>query len=355
LTLQKATSWLLPAGAFTDGDAGQSLTYSVSGLPPGLVFQPQTLTFSGTPSALGTYTVQVTATDSGVPPLFATTTFEVAVVRSSLQLSLNPTYFLILNEDEGGALATSTSQPVSLVLEDGTTLSVDQLGTQKLIGRMVLTGPAVDAQGNSKGTLSIQNQGVRTVVSPSSNTPVIVSLQDFVSGQVLFVPGADEYALRYASVPYRVDLLSTVGGSVLHTASGIIYIAVRNVNDAPEALTVPAISLAQNQSMTLSLAGLFADRDPDDLARLSYSVDFVGVGLSASALNDELRITGLSAVSSTAEIKVTATDLQGAQVQTTLLVQLRGTVIQPNGTPTVVVWIVDESSPDGSLPAEVVD
>jgi hypothetical protein len=355
LTLQKATSWLLPAGAFTDGDAGQSLTYSVSGLPPGLVFQPQTLTFSGTPSALGTYTVQVTATDSGVPPLFATITFEVAVVRSSLQLSLNPTYFLILNEDEGGALATSTSQPVSLVLEDGTTLSVDQLGTQKLIGRMVLTGPAVDAQGNSKGTLSIQNQGVRTVVSPSSNTPVTVSLQDFVSGQVLFIPGADEYALRYASVPYRVDLLSTVGGSVLHTASGFIYIAVRNVNDAPEALTVPAISLTQNQSMTLSLAGLFADRDPDDLARLSYTVDFVGVGLSASTLNDELRITGLSAVSSTAEIKVTATDLQGAQVQTTLSVQLRGTITQPNGTPLVVVWVADESNPDGSLPAEVVD
>jgi len=148
----------------------------------------------------------------------------------------------------------------------------------------VLTGPAVDAQGNSKGTLSIQNQGVRTVVSPSSNTPVTVSLQDFVSGQVLFVPGADEYALRYASVPYRVDLLSTVGGSVLHTASGFIYIAVRNVNDAPEALTVPAISLAQNQSMTLSLAGLFADRDPDDLARLSYTVDFVGVGLSSGLL-----------------------------------------------------------------------
>jgi hypothetical protein len=152
-----------------------------------------------------------------------------------------------------------------------------------------------------------------------------------------------------------VDLLSTDGGSVLHTASGFIYIAVRNVNDAPQALTVPVISLAQNQSMTLSLAGLFADRDPDDVARLSYSVDFVGVGLNASAVTNELRITAVSAVASTAEIKVTTTDPQGAQVQTTLPVQLRGLITQPNGTPTVVVWTAAASNPDGSLPAEVVD
>ena len=355
LSLQQAASWSLAAGTFTDVDAGQSLTYSASGLPPGVVFQPQTLTFSGTPSTLGTYTVQVTATDSGVSPLSAISTFEVAVVRQSLQLSLNATYFLILNEDVGGALATSASQPVSLVFGDGTTLPVDQLGNQNLIGRMVLTGPAVDSQGNSKGTLSIQNQGVRTVVSPSLNNPVTVSLQDFVSGQVLFVPAADEYAFRYATLPYRVDLLSTDGNTVLHTASGSIYIAVRNVNDTPEVLTVPVISLAQNQSMTLSLVGLFADRDPDEVARLSYSVDSVGVGLNASTVDKELRITALSAVASTAEIQVTATDPQGAQVQTTLPVQLRGSLVQPNGTPTLVIWAADESNPDGSLPAEVVD
>ena len=67
-----AWRYTLPAGAFTDPDAGDKLTYSIrlvngEALPAWLSFDAATGTFSGTPdaAAVGNLSVQVTATDTG--------------------------------------------------------------------------------------------------------------------------------------------------------------------------------------------------------------------------------------------------------------------------------------------------
>ena len=59
-------SFAVPAGAFTDVDAGDTLQLSVSGLPLWLQFDPATGTFSGTPQFedAGTHEITVTATDA---------------------------------------------------------------------------------------------------------------------------------------------------------------------------------------------------------------------------------------------------------------------------------------------------
>ena len=82
-----AFSLALPAGTFTDVDAGDTLTYTAtaadgSALPAWLTFNAATRTFSGTPAAanVGTQVVKVSATDLG--GLAASETFNIAVTTT---------------------------------------------------------------------------------------------------------------------------------------------------------------------------------------------------------------------------------------------------------------------------------
>ncbi|SEI60043.1 putative Ig domain-containing protein [Achromobacter sp. NFACC18-2] len=56
-------AYTLPAGLFTDAD-GDALTWQVTGLPDGLVFDPATLTIRGTATSAGSVAVVVSATDA---------------------------------------------------------------------------------------------------------------------------------------------------------------------------------------------------------------------------------------------------------------------------------------------------
>ncbi len=69
---------------FTDSDAGQSLSYSASGMPVGIDFDAQTRTFGGTPGAVGVYSITLSATDNGNPPASASTTFDLEVSAAPL-------------------------------------------------------------------------------------------------------------------------------------------------------------------------------------------------------------------------------------------------------------------------------
>ena len=78
-------AFIVPTGAFTDVDPGDSLVYSAtltdnSALPSWLAFNPTTRTFSGTPQSadVGTLTVKVTATDTGSLSVSDTFTLTVA-------------------------------------------------------------------------------------------------------------------------------------------------------------------------------------------------------------------------------------------------------------------------------------
>lgn len=74
-------SYVVPAGAFVDVDAADTLTFSAtladgSALPSWLVFDAQTRTFSGTAEGAGTLSVRVTASDGS---LTASDVFDLAV------------------------------------------------------------------------------------------------------------------------------------------------------------------------------------------------------------------------------------------------------------------------------------
>ncbi len=67
----------VPAGLFQDPNPGQSLTYSASGLPSWLQFDPSTRIFSGTPPTPTTVVATLTATDDAIVPGSASTTFRI--------------------------------------------------------------------------------------------------------------------------------------------------------------------------------------------------------------------------------------------------------------------------------------
>jgi alpha-tubulin suppressor-like RCC1 family protein len=78
--------YILPQNTFQDQD-GEALRYTASGLPPGLYFNGSTV--SGTPTAVGAYTVTITATDSGSPPASTNTTFKITVNPAALTITAN--------------------------------------------------------------------------------------------------------------------------------------------------------------------------------------------------------------------------------------------------------------------------
>lgn len=85
-----AFSYTVPAGAFTDPDSGDVLTYSAtladgSALPSWLVFNAATRAFSGTPTTTGTVSVKVTAKDSSNAS--ASDIFDVVVTVQNLTLN----------------------------------------------------------------------------------------------------------------------------------------------------------------------------------------------------------------------------------------------------------------------------
>ncbi len=83
-TYGNAFSYAFPANTFSDPDAGDALSYTATGLPPGVLFDGPTRTLSGSPTAAGTFTVTVTATDDGTPMLSTNDMFDIVVAKGSL-------------------------------------------------------------------------------------------------------------------------------------------------------------------------------------------------------------------------------------------------------------------------------
>jgi hypothetical protein len=80
-------SFAFPANTFSDPDAGQTLSYTASGLPPGILFTSASRTFSGTPASVGTFFVTLTATDNGAPPLAVPHSFNIIVGKAALTVT----------------------------------------------------------------------------------------------------------------------------------------------------------------------------------------------------------------------------------------------------------------------------
>jgi len=91
------------ANTFIDPDAGQTLTYSATGMPPGITFDPVTFSFSGVSEVPGEFVVTLTATDNGTPPLSAQASMRFILTRLGQATDFNP--------NAGGTVFSTAVQP----------------------------------------------------------------------------------------------------------------------------------------------------------------------------------------------------------------------------------------------------
>ena len=183
-TVGSAFSLVLPAGTFTDVDAGDTLTYTAtaadgSALPAWLSFNAATRTFSGTPTAanVGTLSVKVSATDLG--SLAASETFNIAVTTTPVNaptisnLAVSATSISFVASDPDNATLSLASPFASVfgnpsITSGATTSLTPSVQTTAVSGTLQVTdgSATADVVGLYLGT-----GGNNTATAPNPTAP----------------------------------------------------------------------------------------------------------------------------------------------------------------------------------------
>ena len=251
------------APAFSDAD-GDTLTFSATGLPPGLSIDPVTGTISGTIAAnasnSGPYSVTITATD----PAGASATT--------------------------GFIWTISDQP-PLARDDTATTIEDTPVTIAVLAND--TDPDADPTTPIAVSIAAVTNGSATV-NPD--------------GTITFTPAADFTGV--ATITYGID--DGLGGS----STATVTITVTPANDAPTTRGLPPRSANDADDIAIPVAGAFDDPDGDTL---TYSAIGLPAGLSIDATTGLITgtIASDASVASPYAITVTATDPARASVSAT--------------------------------------
>ncbi|MEA4880059.1 MAG: Ig-like domain-containing protein, partial [Synergistaceae bacterium] len=289
------------AGAFSDPDATDVLTYSTTGLPAGLTIDPLTAMISGTidnsasqgstgANPAGTYTVVVTATDPHGASV--SETFQWTVTNPGPD-AVNDVNSVEQNEvltvgTAGGVLANDADP-------DGDVLTVSAVnGVAGNLGNPVA--------GSDGGTFTLNGDGSYT-----------------------FDPGnAFEYLAAGESKTTSITYTISDGEGGTDTAT--LTVTVNGENQAPVGNELPPQSDLDGESVTLSLAGAFSDPDTSDV--LTYSAEGLPAGLFIDPVSGVISGTIDNSASQagtsgnpdgTYTVVITATDPQGASVNETFI------------------------------------
>ncbi|QCO18692.1 tandem-95 repeat protein (plasmid) [Azospirillum brasilense] len=229
----QAFSYTIPAGAFTDADTGDSLTFSAtsgdgSALPAWLSFDAATGRLSGTPgnADVGTRTVRVTATDSSGTTVSDLLTIQVVNVNDAPVAAndagdtdrLTPVTVVAAN----GVLANDTDPDVD-----------DRLTVSAVNGDAANVGRAITLAGGGRLTLN-------------------------ADGGYSFDPAGGYGTLLFGQT--RQETVSyTVTDRAGATSTATLTITVRGVNTAPAVQEAKHVAIDQNSSRV----GLSIDKPVD--------------------------------------------------------------------------------------------
>jgi hypothetical protein len=144
----------------TDSAAGQSLTYTATGLPPGLTISSSGL-ISGTPTTVGSYTATVTATDGSGAAGSASFPWTIANETSTGACHVD---YARTNEWPGGFTASVTVTNTSTTALNGWTVGWTFPGDQKITNAWSATATQTGA------AVSAANVAYNASIAPGAST-----------------------------------------------------------------------------------------------------------------------------------------------------------------------------------------
>jgi len=186
----------------SDSGSGATLSYTGSGLPPGLSINSSTGLISGTPSTVGTYTVTVTASDA--TSATGRTTFTWTVRTPGALVALSPAR--VLDTRIGmGAVRAPVAAGGSVAVQITGAGGVPSSGVSAVVVNVAVTEPAA--------------AGFVTVWAGGAPRPTASNL-NFVAGQtvpnlVVAPVGADGKIQLYNSAGGSTELVADVAGYYL--------------------------------------------------------------------------------------------------------------------------------------------
>lgn len=276
------------AAYFADlGPDADQLTYTVTGLPPGLTYNAQTGVISGRiasgASGLGPFNITVTVSDGQGSSVTDTFTFTVT----------NP---------------PPIANPDTVTTDEDITVIINVLGND--------TDPDGDTLTVIQATVSV---GTVTILS---------------DGRLSYTPPANYYGT--AVITYTIR---DANGA---TSQSTVTITINPVDDPPVATRPPDQNAADGASISIRLADYFSDPDGGPL---SFSITGLPPGLSFNATTGMLTgtLSAMASAQSPYQLTVTATDNTGGSVSRTF------SLIVTNPPPQITSPLPDWTLQDGNV------
>ncbi len=272
------------SGSFTDPD-GDTLTFSATGLPPGLTINPATGIIGGT-------------------------------VASNASLAGPYSVTIVANDGNGGTTSQTfvwtVTNPAPVAQDDGIATSENAVATGNVLASNG-NGPDSDPDGDALTVVAVNGTafaGTTTATGTAGGTFTIAA-----NGAVSFDPGAafDDLAVGQTRVTQVTYTISDGQGG---TDTATVSVTVTGANDAPVAGPLANVTSNDGDTVSISIGGTFTDSNGDTLS-------FTATGLPPGLTIDPATgvISGTIDTSASAggpySVVVTASDGNGGTVSQT--------------------------------------